>query len=249
MADRAAIERLLAEGRPARLNGADLRGLDLHDLDLDEADLSYANLVDASLDGASLRRAILFSATAVRARLDRADLRGANLTAANLRGASLTGARLEGADLSGTDLTDAVLEGATHDPGGLTGAILSRSSTPMESAATDQSGAAMQRLTSTDSGQTVHVPVGGAMEVVLREGATGYRWSVAGSFSAGLGDVVQVDERFEPPGSSAPGALGGRVFRVLSAAPGTGHLVLVLTQPWDPQAAPADRFELTIEVG
>ena len=70
-----------AEGRPARLQGAELI----------EANLIDADLIFASLIGADLRGAYL----------NGADLRGAYLNDADLRGAKLIGAKLFGANLFG----------------------------------------------------------------------------------------------------------------------------------------------------
>jgi predicted secreted protein len=86
------------------------------------------------------------------------------------------------------------------------------------------------------------------LEIELHEGATGYRWALAEDLSRGIGEVVQVGVAFKAPASDAPGAAGARTFRVSAKRVGKAHVVLVLKQPWDPSAEPADRFEVILEV-
>jgi hypothetical protein len=137
-----------ADLRGANLSGADLRGADLLKANLREANLLKANLSGANLSGADLRGADLRGADLLKANLLKADLSEADLLGADLRGADLSGANLlkanllkadlseadiRGANLREADLRGANLLGANLDEAVLSGTVLDKESSGLES--------------------------------------------------------------------------------------------------------------------
>lgn len=253
---RAEVERVIAAGDPVSLNAAQLAGADLTDLTLARADLSYADLEGAQLDRSDLRGAQLWSARARGASLVGCDLREADLQTADLTGADLRGARLVGAVLTGTTLNGALLDGAELGPGQLEGAVLG---TPLDSTAAREGadrqgdgragsagGPSYAGLGEDDDGSEVELAPGGVLEVTLPEGATGYRWQLAGPPEAAVSDA---GSHAVAAVTDAAGAHGRRVFRFAASEPGTAVVRLRLVQPWDPEAPPARTYTVTVSVG
>ncbi len=100
-------------------------------------------------------------------------------------------------------------------------------------------------LTERDEGARVDLGVGRVLEIGLPEGATGYRWQLAGPVAPALDGA---EPRHEPPSTEAPGAFGRRVFRFTAVAPGSAVVRLKLVQPWDAEAPPVQTFTAHVVV-
>ncbi|KNC06354.1 MULTISPECIES: protease inhibitor I42 family protein [Pseudomonas] len=77
--------------------------------------------------------------------------------------------------------------------------------------------------------------------------STGYRWLVqnpGASVLRSLGPEVYSSARE----TGVIGAAGQSTWRFQARAPGDGHLMLVLQQPWAPEVPPAETFSCDITV-
>ncbi len=99
-------------------------------------------------------------------------------------------------------------------------------------------------LTQTQSGICVSAVPEDVIVIRLAEHpTTGYRWQVENATGLVLtGDDFTVS-------SSTPGTGGERAFRFAVQQSGTARIALSLRRPWEAGAAPAARFEVTVEVG
>lgn len=76
---------------------------------------------------------------------------------------------------------------------------------------------------------------------------TGYRWLVQNPAS----DILRVlgpEVYSQPEEAGLVGSAGISTWRLLTKAPGEGHLVLVYQQPWAPQVRPVQTFDCKIIV-
>ena len=95
-----------------------------------------------------------------------------------------------------------------------------------------------------DNGRTVNSAVGGRFCVELVEnGTTGYVWSRPEFDEKVL--ALESDESV-PAASGAVGAGGVRRFVFLTKAAGRASVRLANRRPWEADAVPAARFELTV---
>jgi inhibitor of cysteine peptidase len=98
-----------------------------------------------------------------------------------------------------------------------------------------------------DSDRAIECGVGDTFGIELVENATtGFRWLLVAD------DVVAVvAEDFRAPDATVPGAAGARVWTVRAERAGRGALDFVSRQPWEPDAAPADRvvFDVVVAAG
>jgi inhibitor of cysteine peptidase len=98
-------------------------------------------------------------------------------------------------------------------------------------------------VTKAAAGDTIRIATGGTVVVRLPENpSTGYRWQ----FEAAVGLTVS-GESFSPD-SSAPGAAGERVLRLVGSTPGSFVFTAALRRPWETGIPPQDMFSITVEV-
>src|SRR5205823_5556792 len=105
-------------------------------------------------------------------------------------------------------------------------------------------------ITEADNGKTVDIAEGQAFTIKLTSNATtGYKWFVL-SVDRTLGEPSS--QRFLPPKSSALGAAGTQYFHWNTNSPldvsGQHTISLGLERPWAERSAPAQTFEVTVNV-
>jgi predicted secreted protein len=100
-------------------------------------------------------------------------------------------------------------------------------------------------LTESALGGTHEVRLGDELSIRLNENATtGYRWHVTAS---GDGALQQLDDSFQPGGTSLPpGSAGVRVLRFAATRPGTVHVSLANRRAWEQD--PAQQRHLTVVI-
>ena len=76
---------------------------------------------------------------------------------------------------------------------------------------------------------------------------TGYRWLVQDP-AASLLRVLSPEVYSNPEDAGLVGAAGQSVWRYQATAAGTGHLLMVLQQPWAPEVKPVQVFDCAISV-
>ncbi len=97
-----------------------------------------------------------------------------------------------------------------------------------------------------DSGQTVTMAVGDALQIMLAENqSTGYLWSVVTNDETVLASSAEPSYEVD---SEADGAGGVKTFMFRAAAPGTSELRLVNAMTQDTAVEPSRVFELTVQV-
>ncbi len=97
-----------------------------------------------------------------------------------------------------------------------------------------------------DSGQTVTMAAGDALQIVLPENpTTGYVWSVVTNDEAVLASSAEPAYEVD---SDAIGAGGVKTFMFRAAAPGTSVLRLVNARAQETAVEPSRVFELTVQV-
>jgi inhibitor of cysteine peptidase len=103
---------------------------------------------------------------------------------------------------------------------------------------------ASRHLGSGDSGSTIDLGVGEALELRLPETpTTGYRWQLEPI----EGLAVDIQDTFVPGGTAA-GAGGERVLVLTPLAPGRADVRLALRRSWEPPSSATGRFTVTIVV-
>jgi inhibitor of cysteine peptidase len=105
------------------------------------------------------------------------------------------------------------------------------------------------QLTDADDGKTVQLADGGQLIVALASNpTTGYSWSVSEQSDRQL--VLQGEPAYVPAGSTTPvvGAGGTQVFTFKATGTGTASLSLEYKRPFEPTAAPAKTFSVTVEI-
>lgn len=97
-----------------------------------------------------------------------------------------------------------------------------------------------------DSGQTVTMGVGDALQIMLAENqTTGYLWRVVTNDEAVLESSEEPSYEVD---SDAIGAGGVKTFMFRAAAPGTSVLRLVNARDQDTAVEPSRVFEITVQV-
>ncbi|MBP6786392.1 MAG: protease inhibitor I42 family protein [Candidatus Promineofilum sp.] len=97
-----------------------------------------------------------------------------------------------------------------------------------------------------DSGQTVTMVVGDALQLMLQENpTTGYVWSVATNDEGVLASSAEPSYEVD---SDAIGAGGVKTFMFRAAAPGTSVLRLVNARAQETAVEPSRVFEITVQV-
>lgn len=126
------------------------------------------------------------------------------------------------------------LTGAKRSAGGILS--IDVPAAPGEQAAVELSG----RMT---SGERLEVRLGAAS-------GTGYAWKLAGPIPANMrmttGDPAGAVQPAE--GKAMPGAPAWTVFGMDAVSQGDCRMEFVLVRPWEPQAPPARRVDLRVEV-
>jgi inhibitor of cysteine peptidase len=102
-------------------------------------------------------------------------------------------------------------------------------------------------LTEAAHGRAVHLAVGDTLSLRLAENpSTGYRWQLT------LGTGLEAAGDDYAPGLPATagvvGAAGERHFSIRATQAGDSTVSAVLRRGWDAAAAPARRFEISVQV-
>jgi inhibitor of cysteine peptidase len=98
------------------------------------------------------------------------------------------------------------------------------------------------------SGKEVTLAAGGMLTVTLESNiTTGYSWNE----NANIGDktvMQQTDHKYQPPATAIPGAGGKEVWTFKALKAGQSTISMEYRRPFDPTAAPAKTFSLTLVV-
>ena len=100
----------------------------------------------------------------------------------------------------------------------------------------------------TSSGKEVTLAAGGTLTVTLESNiTTGYSWNE----NANIGDktvLQQTDHKYQPPATPIPGAGGKEVWTFKALKAGNSTISMEYRRPFEPNAAPAKTFTLTVVV-
>lgn len=100
----------------------------------------------------------------------------------------------------------------------------------------------------TSSSKEVTLADGGTLTVILESNiTTGYSWNE----NANIGDktvMQQTDHKYQPPATPVPGAGGKEVWTFKALKAGKSTISLEYRRPFEPTAAPAKTFTLTVTV-
>lgn len=100
-------------------------------------------------------------------------------------------------------------------------------------------------LDETDTGKSLELDIGATFSVRLPEPAsTGYVWSVVQLPPS----VEQLGQPQQIPGPSTPGSTGGTMLTFRAKTVGSGRLVIGLSRPFEPEAAPSRTWEQDLNV-
>ena len=98
------------------------------------------------------------------------------------------------------------------------------------------------------SGKEVTLATGGTLTVTLESNiTTGYSWNE----NANIGDkavLQQTDHKYQPPATPIPGAGGKEAWTFKALKAGRSSISLEYRRPFEPNAAPAKTFTLTVVV-
>ena len=98
------------------------------------------------------------------------------------------------------------------------------------------------------SGKEVTLAAGGTLTVTLESNiTTGYSWNE----NANIGDktvMQQTDHKYQPPATPIPGAGGKEVWTFKALKAGRSTISMEYRRPFEPTAAPAKTFSLTVVV-
>jgi len=98
------------------------------------------------------------------------------------------------------------------------------------------------------SGKEVTLAAGGMLTVTLESNiTTGYSWNE----NANIGDktvMQQTDHKYQPPATPIPGAGGKEVWTFKALKAGQSTISMEYRRPFEPTAAPAKTFSLTLVV-
>ncbi len=99
-----------------------------------------------------------------------------------------------------------------------------------------------------NSGKEVALAAGGTLTVTLESNiTTGYSWNE----NANIGDktvMQQTDHKYQPPATPIPGAGGKEVWTFKALKAGQSTISVEYRRPFEPTAAPAKTFSLTLVV-
>lgn len=100
----------------------------------------------------------------------------------------------------------------------------------------------------TNSGKEVALAAGGILTITLESNiTTGYSWNESANISDKL-VLQQMDHKYETPTSTAVGAGGKEVWTIKALKTGKSTISMDYRRPFEPTAAPADTFTLTVVV-
>ena len=98
------------------------------------------------------------------------------------------------------------------------------------------------------SGKEVTLAAGGTLTVTLESNiTTGYSWNE----NANIGDktvMQQTNHKYQPPATPIPGAGGKEVWTFKALKAGQSTISMEYRRPFEPTAAPAETFSLTLVV-
>ena len=98
------------------------------------------------------------------------------------------------------------------------------------------------------SGKEVTLATGGTLIVTLESNiTTGFSWNE----NANIGDktvMQQTDHKYQPPATTIPGAGGNEIWNLKALKAGRSTISMEYRRPFEPNAAPASTFTLTVVV-
>jgi len=98
------------------------------------------------------------------------------------------------------------------------------------------------------SGKEVVLATSGTLTLTLDSNiSTGYSWNE----NANIGDrsvLQQIDHKYQPPATPMPGAGGKEVWTFKALKAGKSTISMEYRRPFEPNAAPAKTFALTVVV-
>jgi inhibitor of cysteine peptidase len=98
------------------------------------------------------------------------------------------------------------------------------------------------------SGKDITMTAGDTLTITLESNATtGYSWNE----NANIGDVTvvkQTDHKYQPPATTIPGAGGNEIWNLKALKVGSSTISIEYRRPFEPNAAPAKTFTLTVVV-
>jgi inhibitor of cysteine peptidase len=100
----------------------------------------------------------------------------------------------------------------------------------------------------TSSGKNITMTAGDTLTITLESNiTTGYSWNE----NANIGDVMviqQTDHKYQPPAVTIPGAGGIEIWNLKALKVGSSTISIEYRRPFEPNAAPASTFTLTVIV-
>lgn len=100
----------------------------------------------------------------------------------------------------------------------------------------------------TSSGKDITMTAGDTLIITLESNiTTGYSWNE----NANIGDVTviqQTDHKYQPPAVTIPGAGGNEIWNLKALKVGSSAISMEYRRPFEPNAAPANTFTLTVIV-
>ena len=98
------------------------------------------------------------------------------------------------------------------------------------------------------SGKDIIMAAGDTLTITLESNATtGYSWNE----NANIGDITvvqQTDHKYQPPATTIPGAGGNEIWNLKVLKAGESTISMEYRRVFEPNAAPANTFTLTVIV-
>jgi len=100
----------------------------------------------------------------------------------------------------------------------------------------------------TSSGKDITMTAGDTLTITLESNiTTGYSWNE----NSNIGDntvIQQTDHKYQPPAVTIPGAGGNEIWNLKALKVGKSTISMEYRRPFEPNAAPANTFTLTVIV-
>ncbi len=102
----------------------------------------------------------------------------------------------------------------------------------------------MPVLTELANGRHLELAVGDTFEIRLQERpTTGFRWQIVAD---GSPICTVMTDSFTPPRKNVPGQAGQHAWKLRVEGSGRATIELALRRQWEPDAAPAQVFRITV---
>ena len=98
-----------------------------------------------------------------------------------------------------------------------------------------------------NSGSQIYLSVGETFVVKLASNpSTGYSWNLSAITNTSI--INKTSNAYIPPSVQIPGRGGQETWKFQALSVGTATISMKYIQPWEPEAEPADTFEITVSV-